>query len=145
MPIFGEILPAEGLSPEQYRLLGEAISRWYETHAESIWIEEEALQGLMLGSPPAPACLRYSCSQGVDLELVRNLLTDSVARTVPFALRGSAGKATVDSLVRYIPDELVEDVIIDRVSRKEPGGSVMRPCCRSPRPPTGKHRRPFLA
>ena len=104
MSIACEVLLRRDASPSQLRELGAALRRWYvreaREHGIALYTNQDGINALRAGQLPQPVCGRRGG---------RRL-------AVPFDVRDGKSysrEATIESLRKDIPADLVEDILID--------------------------------
>jgi hypothetical protein len=119
--------PRRDATPEQLKRLGTALEEWTRREQGNgvlYSIDPKRLASLLSGEPPDPLGVQVmEHNKGVSWEKIRQDLGPLASdRSVRFTVKDEphcTRDKVIESLRQAIPDELVEDVVIDGVSWTE--------------------------
>jgi hypothetical protein len=138
--LIGQIVPRHNATSDELKRLGKRLSDWWAhdwagADPETHWIDQAALNDLLAGELPQPFGLRILADAGERMaaggqlsaqglkEAIRRAMAkfpqiagripDVGARAVFFGVVGAGRAEILDRLREVIPDELVEDVLVE--------------------------------
>lgn len=132
MSLLCEVIPRTDATPEELRTLGRAIRAWYQRergrNGLAHYVDTYALDDLLAGELPQPFALRFSTAahpqdpygasrpQVTVAQLRAACPIVACSRTLFLKVWGTDHFRTNRSLRHCIPQDLVEDVLIEGLS-----------------------------